>query len=253
MSDQDHWHAHRICEALTRQGVGLPSATTLALSTLDHIEARKPATEADRQPLIDAYLAKAKASEINTAATEFEITTVRFQCWSQARNQAGRRVLAALRDNHEDIVTALAERAAPLIADIEHAANVETTMSLDKLVRDGRDDDAKVVARLEIVAAELDSIYQLRHDVTPREGRYSTAAFDCGVWRDPRAAQEVKAKGTADYYTAGIRAGGRLWMPTWRQALAAAEEIANEQSSAALRQAEHQEVRTRRQGRTVFA
>ncbi|KRE38494.1 hypothetical protein ASG73_06070 [Janibacter sp. Soil728] len=217
--------ARKIAGDLQAVGVDLPSSVVTALAHLDVVEKMRP-QRADAKALAQAY-ATADTKAVDRVALDLATITDRLEAWTEGRILAGIAVLADIRANGDDLVTALAAVAEPLMAAVTQAAAVETH-DLNVLIRNGRGEEAEGVARLDINATDLAAMYALRGMVTAG-AEYAVSGWDCGTWSDPRPVRQAltmrPATGPVDLFVRGVRAGAQLWFPTPAQAQAAATEV----------------------------
>jgi len=235
-----HLTARQRVEDIARY-MTVPGEITDAIKHLDAVEAMQPepVTTTD---LADAYAAR-DTKRINALAVALATEQQRRAAWTEARARAGKAVMSAVTRNGDAIIAELADHAAPLNEQITAAAKVETH-DVAVLLRAGRKEDADLVARLDLLAGDLTTLYSLRDHITAGAD-YGVGGIGCGVWRDPRPVTQAQAGRTtlpgtpAGRYVQGIRAGGQLWFPTPAEALAAAQRIYRERES--QRQAEETE------------
>lgn len=228
-------NAESTCQALTDRGIELPPPAAEALALLQRINDRRPPRNpVNSDDIAELYLSDADTQTIDAALIARHIGTAKAQGWEKARTSAGLRTLHALTQHHEPLTRELADRAAPIIGRLEHAASL-ATLNLEALIRNGHAADAEVAARITIDTAELNTLYTTRHTITPRtsrddySGSYAVNGIDCGMWRDPRTVpgSEHPCR-SPEHYLDALRAGAELWFPTHPEALAAARAIDDE-------------------------
>lgn len=218
-------YVRRLTAEFTRRGITLPDELTAALDTLDQLEAARPASIGQPQ-LIDAYLRGDTPAEIDTLAVAAETCQRRTDAHREACIKHALRTENLFTAHGDELTRALAALAAPLIANLERAAELE--QDLAALVRAGRHDDAAIIGQLDLDAHELQALYNVRNSVT-QGAVWKVDWTDCSVWRDPHKLDTVDYRGTAtDRYLTGIRAGAGLWFPTVDEALTQARPIAAE-------------------------
>ncbi|MGV0633134.1 hypothetical protein, partial [Mycolicibacillus trivialis] len=165
------------------------------------------------------------------AAADVLAADLLTNAWRQAQAIAAQAVTDALIAERDTLHAALATQAAEYIDRLTAVANLGTT-TLDRLVREGRHDDAERFAVADLDAAALQELYGYRdRHLTRRKEIYGSDWIDVGVWRDPRTT--TGTTGLLD----GLRRGGQLWFPTVAEATAHAAPITEELRAAA--QAEH--------------
>lgn len=215
----------RTAADFTRRGIALPAEIRDALDQLDTLEANRP--EPIGQPqLIDAYLNGATHAEINTLAVTAETCQRRTDAHREACIKHALRTENLFTAHGDELTRALAALAAPLITNLERAAELHEDLAA--LVRAGRHDDAAIIGQLDLDAHELQALYNVRSSVT-QGAVWKVDWTDCSVWRDPHKLDTVDYRGTAtDRYLTGIRAGAGLWFPTVDEALTQARPIAAE-------------------------
>ncbi|BDT84605.1 hypothetical protein [Nocardia cyriacigeorgica] len=217
-----HRSAVELCKQLEIRKVTLPANVVEARERLDALAARKP--EAPAPDLVSTlYAAGVGDAEINAAATDRVIAKEKLSGWTAAHNVAGRGLRKALHAACDDLTEQLAALAEPLIDDLHAVAEAgQGQGDLSALVLDGRHEEAERIARLDRSALELKALYDLRLKLTPPGCGYAVGVIDCGIWRDPRPVRnglgEHRPEGLAEFYLAGIRAGGQLWFPHHQEA-----------------------------------
>ncbi|WP_280447387.1 hypothetical protein [Nocardia cyriacigeorgica] len=221
--------AVELCEKLRDRDVTLPTEVVDALGRVEALAARRP--EPPAADLVSTlYAAGVGDAEINAAATDRAIAKEKLSGWSAAHNVAGRGLRKALFAACDDLTDQLGALAEPLIDDLHTVAESgHGPADLPALIRDGRKDLIERIARLDLSALGLRALYDLRAMLTPPDAGYAVGLIDCGIWVDPRPVRNAfsggRPDGQAEFYLAGIRAGGRLWFPRHQEAAAAAMAI----------------------------
>ncbi|OCB52979.1 hypothetical protein A5722_25525 [Mycobacterium vulneris] len=194
------------------------------MAVLDRIEAETPATP-ETTALREAILAGADADAINSLLlAELGATRLRSE-YTQARNIAGQRILAAIHAERDDLHAGLADLADDAISQLAAVAALDGA-SLEHLVSVGRHDDAQALVNARVVGAELHALYEIRDlYLTPGgPAEFRAGHFDCSQYRDPRVATRHHSSDldVTDNYVHALRQGAELWYPTSEEALAAA-------------------------------
>lgn len=204
-------------------GITLPAEITDIIKKAEAHDKRRP-PQVGHPDLVDAYLDGATDKKLATLATDALATEVLNKAWASAGEKFGARVRQAL-DAHAlgAIIPQLAERAAPLIAELEALAAFPTTDTA-ALIRAGREDDARIAARARVTSGDLARLFNLRERVT-RHADYGaqTAGIDCSTWREPSNVRQHN--NVHDTLLDGIRRKGGLWFPTPDEAQRRAREI----------------------------
>jgi|SRR5690625_4178326 len=216
--------ARETIRELTDRKVKLDAVVLDKVAALDALDALHP--EEPRADAVDVAYAAGDPDGAHTAALQQLTYEARRQAWHRAQKAASAAVLESVITHRDTIHEQLRTHADKLIARLEAAAAVED-IGLDRLLRDGREQDAKTVADAPWCESELKRLYALR-DMRLRRPRetYGTRLVDTGMWRDPRT-----VRGTTTLL-AGLRAGGELWFPTIEDAAAAASPIQAELDAA---------------------
>lgn len=198
---------------LSELGVKLAKPITDAFAVLERLE--KPLQQPPRRALRDALIDGADLAELQAIALA-ELTAPAIEnARLAARGHAAEAVMDAIEDSAASIHKQLAERAAGAIAKLKAAADVGD-VPLDRLLRDGRTEDAQFVAVAEVTAGELDRLYTLRDRLLWNKTR---PVRDVSRWTDDRYA------GCA--FVDGLRRGGELWFPTKDEAVQHGRQLAD--------------------------
>lgn len=133
----------------------------------------------------------------------------------------GQRVLDAILADRGDLHRQLAEIATGHIVQLHKAAAVDD--SIADLTRQGRTDDARLVATVEGDVERLRQAFHVRDSyLTPQPGpqRWSTGRWNCSAFRNPWEIQHpaMETEGLWGVWRANIKAGGQMWFPTVEEA-----------------------------------
>ncbi|ORX07868.1 hypothetical protein [Mycolicibacillus trivialis] len=222
--------AHEAVKAFTTRNVTLPKPVLAAVKQLDRLEAAEP-VQPHPGGVAHAYLTDADPT---AAAADLITFDARRNGWAQAAQTAAQDVLDAILTARDGLHDALRDQAVELIDRLTAVAALGD-VSLDALIRDGRHQDAKLLAEHHLDEAALNGLYNVRdrYLTAPRE-QYGTDWATCGRWIDPRPAANAP-----DVVTA-IRRGATPWYPTVGEAQQAAQPITEELQQQA-RQRRHAE------------
>ena len=237
--DGSPYRVRNLLAALDARGIDQPAPVADAVAVLDRIEDDKPA-EPEQLALHDAIVAGATPDELN-AVVLAELGSHRIRtAFEQARLTAAVDVLRAVLDSRHEIHEHLAAQAAGLIEKLEAIAALDDA-KLDTLIREGRHDDARLLADKEIVGQELSELHQLRDlYLTPPGVEVRPSGVDCTIWVDPRKAPHLHGDTRADVFLDGIRKGAQLHYPSAEQAAEAAAPIARRMAQEAQERKESQ-------------
>jgi hypothetical protein len=228
--------------ALAARNIPVPARVADALAALRSIEAAEP-SKPEHTALRSLYRAGADKKVID-AALLADLGYGRLHGeWAQARIDAAGAALASIRMSADEIFPALREQAEAGIAKLRQIADLGSGVQLDTLIRSGRTDDARLVADLPAIVADLNAAYTFRDSyLTPGGVRALIVSnINTSRWADPEAAAEhARGKTLADQYLAGLRAGLVLHFPAPQDAIAAAQEIANRRAAEAQQRAHEQ-------------
>lgn len=212
----------------TARGIDLPPAVVDAIAVLDRVRDTRPAAP-PQTALRDMILAGADRADID-AALLADLGSLRLnQEWSQAIANAAGLVLRAIRDEHDPIFEQLKALAD---AQIEHVTAVAGFggETLESLVRSGRHKDAQRLAEVDVAAAELVALWNIRDQyLTDGADTLRVGGWDCTRWCDERPVDHH-----AGSFQPGVTAhllGGQLWYPTAAEAIEAAELVVREQAA----------------------
>lgn len=207
--------ARRIRDRFAAHGIRPPAEVQAALDRLDTHDANRPPypTVQDRlQANLDGDYQRAADLAVQSAAADLA-----REAWAEARAQLGLQAMAAWTGCGNQLTKRLQKIAGPLIEQLEQAAGLDDVTDLAALIRAGRDADYQLAARLDLIAADLAALFQLRRDVTTdADYGQESHGVHCGVWQDPRLVPALPQRDQGSsraYYLAGIRGGAGLWFP----------------------------------------
>lgn len=227
---------------LERHKIKIPTDVRAVLKQLDRLDAEKIAG-LEPQSLIALYVEGTSAQEIDTMAARMLTEKMRREAWTEARIALARRAERALRANGDALTEALQVLADPLIAKIEQAAALPD-QNIGSLLRDGKQEAATLMAELDLVAGDLNSLYTLRDKLTRGADYGAEYGIDCRRWKDPRKVTAALAGNTREpdnttRFLVGVRAGAGLWFPTPAEAERAARPIGKEIKAERERENQH--------------
>lgn len=214
--------ARKLASDLTALDIEIPADVADTLASLDALEARKPQPTTP-DDLAKAYVDGSSDKAVDTLLAWHLADNARANAWREARVRIAGRALSQLAFHHADLIDRLAEKAAPLIANLERAAEIGS-VDVAALIRAGRTEDADVIAHLELTAGDLANLYNIRTRIT-----VGAEYGGCGVWRDPRHVKVIPNGTQSDYYLAGIKAGAELWFPQPHEAEAQGRKVGQAQ------------------------
>ncbi|ADT97881.1 hypothetical protein [Mycolicibacterium gilvum] len=206
------FRARKLLADLDHHGVQLDGQVLDALTHLDRVEAEKPA-EPDPQALHDAIVAGASTADLDALVlTELGSHRIRA-AYAQARLTAAVRVLAAVLTDRDQIHAQLADKAADCIDKLERIAALDAP--LDTLIREGRHDDARLLADAHITGETLNQLYQLRDlALIPASADLRPYSLDVSRWRNPDKVAHGHGTTATELFVDGLRRGGTLWYPS---------------------------------------
>lgn len=215
------FQAHGLLDQLADRKITLPEPVAAAVDTLNRIEGTAPKPPA-QNAIREAILADRNADHINSLLLA-ELAHQRHAAEHQnAKVDAALVVLAAVIDTRDDIFPQLKAQADMAIAHLTAAAKL-SSQDVMQLVRDGDHKGAQLVAEVDTVAAELDTLYSLRDGYLYRGGYESlrVGPVDASRWKNP----DTPGRGTsvAAQFLDGLTRKNTLWFPTQGQAVEAAQ------------------------------
>lgn len=235
------YNAKRAIEEFGARNITLPKTVVDAVAVMDRVAAAKPVQPehtAIRRAILDgavqADIDKLLLADIGYSRMHSE--------WQQAHVDSAGAVLAAIRAAEPTLHPALRKQAEICIDKLAQVAKLGG-VKLEHLIRAGRQSDAKLLADVDITAAELNALYELRNTfLVPGGGKALTVnGVNCAVWRDPdAAAAHARGKTMADQFIAGLAAGVALWFPSADEAITTAQTIADQRAAAAQRKRERE-------------
>ena len=206
------FRARKLLADLDHHGVQRDAQVLDAVTRLDRIESAKPA-EPDPQALHDAIVGGASPAELD-AIVLADLGSHRIRAaYAQARLTAAVAVLRAVLDDRDHIHEQLAEKAADCIDRLERIAALDSA-PLDTLVREGRTDDARLLADAPLIGETLNQLYQIRDlALIPAGADLRPYGLDVSRWRNPDKVAHGHGETTTELFLDGIRRGGQLWFP----------------------------------------
>lgn len=220
--------AREVIKILEARSIPVPANVTAAVAVLDRIESVKPVAP-EHTAIRQAYLDGANAKQLDSLVLA-DLGAARLGTeWRQAHIDAAGAILTAVLEAAGEILPALTEQAEAAIGKLVRIADLGGA-KLDDLVRAGRGDDARLLADVDLIAADLDACYDLRDRYLTRGGPLALTvnSVNASVWRDPiKARHHLKADTAAGRYIAGLNAGAGLWFPTPAEAREVAQQIAD--------------------------
>lgn len=213
----EHVTAQKLMHDLAAAGLKLGKDITTAQAALAAVEALKPPDATGT--ISDAFVA-GDPDLAHARAVARSVVRALTEGWAEAIRRASVDVTRAVTSSGADLLEQLATKAAPMIADLTTAAGID--VELQALVRDGRTDDARILADVDFTAAHLADLFGLRDRITGR-----ATYGPCDTWRNPEKLPRVAGPGQSQSQRlrGGIRAGAGLWFPTPGEATSRAAEL----------------------------
>lgn len=216
MIDRLHSAKLTLCRDLAAAGVALPAEVADALDHAQGLRRRSaqlPSTKASVSAAA-MLLAEDPDADIDDELDAAVRAEVLDRVFAHAIDRAHWRAASAVTRCHQQIIDAInATLFVPASATVVAAAKVTTADDTPAgLLTQGRVDDAALLADAARAADTLDRAVQLRNRV------YGGAAAGierllCDRWTDWFAvADAVRGRTGADYWLAGVRAGGTPWL-----------------------------------------
>lgn len=233
------FRARKLLADLDTFNVEVDAQVLGAVTTLDRIEADKPA-EPDPQALHRAILDGAAPTELDAIVLR-DLGSGRIRtAYEQARLSAATRILRAVLDDRDQLHAQLAGHAHSAITKLEQIAALDGA-KLDTLIREGRHDDARLLADAEITGETLNQLYQLRDlALTPEGVDLRPYSFDVSRWRNPDKVAHAHGDTPAAMALDGLRRGGQLWYPSADEQIEALAPLVAEHERAAQRKRERE-------------
>jgi len=235
------YSAKRVVTEFGALGITLPKPVTDAVAVMARIEADKPSTPSP-SAIREAIIRGADQTEIERLLL-LDLGATRLSSeWTQARTDSAGAVLAAVRAAEPTLLPALRKLADEAIGKLRRIADLGGVKLAD-LIRAGRESEAKLLADVDLIAAGLSNLYQLRDEFLIGGGGRALIVngVSCATWRDPGAANaHARGKTVAEQYIAGLAAGVPLWFPSPAEAIEAATAIAAKRAADAERKRERE-------------
>lgn len=223
------------------RGITMPDTVHTALAALDRVDSERP-TPLENSALHDAIVAGADRAEIDRLLLIDSTHQRHLSAWTTARKAVGQRVINAILGARDTLHEQLRAVADEQISKLEQVAALGPAATLDAVVRSGDTAGARLLADVDLHAAELQACVDLRNMfLTPPGAEYGVGHVSCGEWRDPtRIDGRLHGATFAENYQLGLQAGGQLWLPTAEEATAAAQPIHTRQARHAQQVAQKQ-------------
>lgn len=237
----------RLIAELVALGVEIPPAVAAAeerVSILDQRRKETPVVDERRKVSVETLLDD-PAADIGPLALAELAADVERNTLVQASDGARAQVLNALLANADALVASLdAVVFAPALAQLVEAAAVAPQATVAGLLQSGKAKQARALADAPVAAEQLKRAYRLRGFIYRGSGIDHLA---CARWRHPELVHLDGLHGV-DYWCAGIRQGGELWLGTYTDVEAASRAHATAQHDE-QKAAVEQYVRRRREPR----
>jgi len=229
MSQTAPFDLRRCLDAMSQRDIVLPKPVAEAVQLWQEITASRPA-EPSVDALRDLVIGKADEATLG-AALLLDLGSARLQtAWSTACTTTASRALALLLEHADEIHIQLAVLADDLIADLVRVAEIGDT-PMNTLVREGRHDEARLVADVDHTAAELNELYDIvQRCLTTRP--LTVNGYSCQKFRNgPEVANHIRG-GVTEAFLSGLRGGGVLYFPKPAEAIANAARYWDEYAAA---------------------
>ena len=229
MSQTAPFDLRRALDALSLRDIVLPKPVAEAVTLWQEITASRPA-EPSTEALRDLVIAKAGEAELG-AALLLDLGSARLQtAWSTACTTTASRALALILEHADEIFDQLAVLAEGLIADLVRVAEIGDT-PLNTLVREGRHDEARLVADVDRTAAELNELFDIvQRSLTTRS--LTVNGYNCSKFSNgPEVASHIRGNVT-EALLSGVRGGGVLYFPRPAEAIENAQRYWDEYAAA---------------------
>jgi hypothetical protein len=215
----------RTLEQFEARNITISDTITAAAELFQRVSTGAPA-EPPVTAVRDAVLAGAEPEVIGAALLHQLGAHQLTAAWAQAATEAAHRALSAILAERADLHAQLKIQADEAIEKLGRLATID--VGLDTLIREGRTDDARLLADRDVIAGDLFALYELR-DLALMPGTVRNARaghIDATRWRNPDVVQHrISGSSAADGYISGIRGGGILWFPAAEEALEAAQPL----------------------------
>lgn len=213
-------------------GITLPDEVTELtdrLTRLANSRPQPPAPNAVARLIADEAAPDTVAA---AAAAHLAATHLRDQ-HRQAEDIVGARLLAAIRDHRDTVHSEMLPAAQTAIDALRGAAALDPELTLTAAVRDGRRDDAELLASVTVNFDRWQQLRDLRaaYLVHPGE-RLDPGGWDATIWRDerPAIAHTSAGRDALASFRDALNAGAEPWFGSIDEIIAAAGNIlANEQ------------------------
>lgn len=225
MTADSPFSLQRALTALETRRIELPQPFVEAVELWRNLTNNRPAEPLDTA-LRDAIIAQADDLTLGSTLLN-SIGSARLQAaWTQAINVTASRALRQLLEHRNEIHAQLRAQADELIGKLVQVAALGD-VPLNTLVREGRHDQARLLAEVDGTAAELDALYQFAAVyLTPGGFRsLNVGHINCSRWRNGPDIDHALRGGITEGFLSGLRAtpAGELWFPTAEQAIEAAQ------------------------------
>ena len=222
MNADSAYRLRAILAALNDRNITLPDPVNVAVQRHQAVVSNTPAPQ-PLSALRDAIIDGAGPEELGGILLADLGSARLLAAHNEALTHTAHTALEQLLIHRDPVHAQLAQRANELIAKLHATAVID--VPINTLIREGRHEDAKLVADVDHSAAELNALFDLRdHHLVPGGFRTLTVGhINCARWRNAPDIDGYLRGGITDGFLSGLRAGGDLWYPTAEEAIAAAQ------------------------------
>jgi len=214
-------------KATEARSIDFPTEVTEAIASWQRVTAGIPEVP-KRKALTDAIIDGADDGTLASTLLAHLGGSILADAWRLAAGKAARVALDCIYEHRAIFHGQLGVLADDAIAHINRVAGLHGR-SLNTLVREGRHDEARDVADIELQIKEFLTLIDIRNGYLVGDAhQLRVDGVDASMWKNiADVSNHIHGDTQTEQILAGVRGGGILWYPTLEEARAAAQPVAD--------------------------